>query len=168
MDGSPAEAAHSTKSDLAAEVLRSSGTLRLRVSGSSMLPSIWPGDVLVIRRREIGQVRPGETAFISSHGRLVAHRVKAVQGAAAKEYLITQGDTVPSPDPPVTAENLLGVVVTIERHGRSFAPRLRPGLAARVTAAVLRRSSRASKILQRAYALRCRTFSVLPPLPEQL
>ena len=56
------------KLDLAVEVLRSSGAIRLQALGTSMLPSIWPGDVLLIQRRELGQVRPGDTAFFSCHG----------------------------------------------------------------------------------------------------
>jgi len=37
---------HALKCELAGEVLRSSGRLRLKVSGSSMLPVIRPGDTL--------------------------------------------------------------------------------------------------------------------------
>jgi len=36
--------------ELAAEVLRSSGRLRLRATGTSMLPAVWPGDVLSVCR----------------------------------------------------------------------------------------------------------------------
>jgi hypothetical protein len=32
--------------ELAAEVIRSFGRVRLRATGTSMLPAIWPGDVL--------------------------------------------------------------------------------------------------------------------------
>ena len=39
------------KHDLAAEVLRQFGEVRLKVTGASMLPSVWPGDVLTVRRR---------------------------------------------------------------------------------------------------------------------
>jgi len=35
------------KCDLAADVIRRFGALRLRVNGFSMLPSIWPGDIAV-------------------------------------------------------------------------------------------------------------------------
>jgi len=39
---------HALKCDLAADVIRGFGTLRLRVNGFSMLPSIWPGDVVCV------------------------------------------------------------------------------------------------------------------------
>ena len=37
--------------DLDAQVIRQFGELRLKVTGASMLPSVWPGDVLTVRRR---------------------------------------------------------------------------------------------------------------------
>src|SRR5437773_2244681 len=37
------------KCDLASQVLRSTGELRLRALGLSMLPSLWPGDILSIQ-----------------------------------------------------------------------------------------------------------------------
>ena len=42
--------AHLLKCELAREVLRSSGTLRLRVTGWSMLPTVMPGDTLIVDR----------------------------------------------------------------------------------------------------------------------
>jgi hypothetical protein len=144
----------SAKCALAAEVLRDSGSLRLRATGSSMLPSIWPGDVLIIQKREIELIAAGETAIFSPNGRLTAHRVISHHGS----FLATQGDSVPQPDPPVTANDLLGVVVSIERGGKLFAPALRPGLLARCTAAVLRRSGLATRVWLRVH----RPFSAAP------
>lgn len=61
------------KCDLAAAVIRSSGELRLKVTGSSMLPSIWPGDILTIRRQNLDQIRPGEIVLVARDGGLCAH-----------------------------------------------------------------------------------------------
>lgn len=137
----------SAKCALAAEVLRESGTLRLRATGSSMLPSIWPGDVLNIQKREMKEIAVGETAVFFPSGHVTAHRVVSHSG----NFIVTQGDTVPQPDPPVTAENLVGVVVSIERSGKVFASALRLSLVARWTAAVLRRSDLATRAWLRVY-----------------
>jgi hypothetical protein len=149
MDGRAAAIVDSAKCDLAAEVLRTNGSLRLRAWGSSMLPSIWPGDVLVIQKRELRQVAVGATAVFFPSGRVTAHRVVSHHGT----FLVTQGDSVPQPDPALTAENLLGVVVSIERGGKVFAPALRPSLLARGTAAVLRRSDFAVRVWLRVHLL---------------
>lgn len=138
---------HSVKCMLAADVARAQGMLRLRVTGSSMLPSIWPGDILIVERREIGEVRPSETALFLGSGRLVAHRVVAHQGS----FLVTQGDGVPAPDPEVAAKDLLGVVTAIERGGRRLAPEDRRSAAGRVSAALARRSGLAGRLVRKLY-----------------
>jgi hypothetical protein len=114
-----------------------------------MLPAIWPGDILDIRRCRIGAVRTGEIALFECYGRLVAHRVIGRQGSA----LITQGDTLPAPDPPVTEAELLGTVLMIRRGRRQFRPPAHRGIASRLTAALARRSPYASKWLQKAGSL---------------
>ena len=43
-----ATAIHELKCDLAADVIRRFGVLRLRVNGFSMLPTIWPGDIACV------------------------------------------------------------------------------------------------------------------------
>ena len=53
-----ASAIHELKCDLAADVIRRFGTLRLRVNGFSMLPSIWPGDIACVSRVDSGAYRP--------------------------------------------------------------------------------------------------------------
>ena len=47
-----ADQGHALKCELAAESLRLSGRLRLRVTGWSMLPTICPGDTLIIERAD--------------------------------------------------------------------------------------------------------------------
>jgi len=65
--------------ELATQVLQSSGELRLRVTGTSMLPAIWPGDILLISSRNIAEARPGDVVLFGREGRLVAHRVVEVR-----------------------------------------------------------------------------------------
>jgi len=50
---------------LVGEVLHRFGEARLRVTGSSMLPSIWPGDELTVRRRAVSELRTGEIALFT-------------------------------------------------------------------------------------------------------
>ena len=61
--------------ELAAEVLRSWGRLRLRATGASMLPAVWPGDVLSVRSQGVVEALPGDIVLFGREGRLVAHRV---------------------------------------------------------------------------------------------
>ena len=57
MNTSMAPCTDSSRVELVVDVLGQFGEARLRVVGSSMLPAIWPGDVLTIRRCPMGEVR---------------------------------------------------------------------------------------------------------------
>ncbi len=65
--------------EMAEEVLRSWGELRLRVTGTSMLPTVWPGDILCVESRGAAEAVPGDVVLFGREGRLVAHRVVEVR-----------------------------------------------------------------------------------------
>ncbi len=88
---------------LAEVVLRSHGELRLRVTGSSMLPAVWPGDVLSVRRRGAEQARPGDMILFARYGRLFAHRVVERKIHQGTPYWITRGDRLDHHDPQVSS-----------------------------------------------------------------
>src|SRR5262245_60784436 len=101
--------------ELFGDIILRFGRAKVRVTGSSMMPSIWPGDVLTVERRPVGQLQDGEIVVFTREGRLFAHRVIA----HGDRHLVTRGDTVPSSDAPVSEAELLGVVVLASRRGRS-------------------------------------------------
>ena len=108
---------------LAEEVVRTFGEVRLRVFGTSMVPSILPGDLVSIRRSSLCDIFPGEVILFSQKGRLFVHRVVdrkvvAVAGGSGESCLITRGDRLRHDDPPVSSPELLGRVVSIERDNQ--------------------------------------------------
>jgi hypothetical protein len=107
---------------LAAEVLRSWGTLQLRATGSSMLPTLWPGDVLTIRSRSFQHVEPGEIALYVRGGRFFVHRVARESNQNGEPVLVTQGDSMAQEDLPVRSMELLGTVRKIHRDGAVMVP----------------------------------------------
>jgi hypothetical protein len=123
------------KCDLAAQTLRSSGTLRLRAFGFSMLPSLWPGDVLTIRSQRFEQWRPGDIALYMRAGHFFVHRVITVSESG--DSLILQGDWLRQPDPPVRSQQVLGKVVAVERSGVHYQPKLQPSIRCRTFARAL-------------------------------
>jgi hypothetical protein len=148
----PFDAHELSKNELAAESIRCFGELRLRVTGSSMLPAVRPDDVLFIRHACIDQVSPGDLVLYSRQRRLFAHRVIS----RSSDQLITQGDSLTEPDLPVSGEELLGRVVRIVRSGKAIDDGSEPGVAARMAAALFRRSARASRLYTRLLGLRGR------------
>src|SRR4029077_19703438 len=82
---------------LAEEVVRTFGELRLRVFGTSMVPSILPGDFVSIRRASLRDISPGEVVLFLRKGRLFVHRVvdrkmAATANTPEESCLITRGD----------------------------------------------------------------------------
>jgi hypothetical protein len=143
----------SLKNELAAEVLVLFGSLRLRVTGTSMLPLVQPGDFIQVSRCAIQDVRAGDLVLFIRQRRLFAHRVVARCGGS----LVAQGDTLHNPDPVVTAAELLGKVERIERQGRAWRPQGGRGWPARIAAAVFRSSPLACRAFTRLQALRFAT-----------
>jgi hypothetical protein len=95
------------RSALLADALRRSQSLRLRVYGESMLPTLWPGDVVEIAGCSLEEVRPGEIVLALHDGRLFLHRLLASESNG----FVLRGDSMPGPDPLYPAEALLGRLV---------------------------------------------------------
>jgi len=146
--------AHALKCELAGEVLRSSGTLRLQAAGRSMLPSIWPGDMLVVEPADRNSIGKGDIALFGRGRSLFAHRVVAKASAFESRQIITQGDGMPRPDPPVSDSELLGKVVYIVRNGRRIEPSKSLRFSARAVAALVRFSESAARVLVAVHGLR--------------
>lgn len=119
------EAPGATKLDLAADVLRVCGTLHLKVGGTSMLPSVWPGDLVTIQSVVDDEVVPGEIVLVLRDNRFFVHRLVERRLVEDCLLLITRGDAMPHNDPPAAASQLLGRVTRISRGNRSFVPNRR-------------------------------------------
>jgi signal peptidase I len=142
--------------ELAGEVVRTFGRVRVRVTGMSMIPAVWPGDVLVVERRAAEKIERGEIAVAEREGRLVAHRVVGPRTDAELKPTATitmRGDSLLAADEPLRAEELLGTVVSIERGAGARRPRRKLGIGARMLAAMARRSSMAARLLVRLHAI---------------
>jgi signal peptidase I len=101
--------------DLAAEIVRTFGVLRLRVFGTSMVPSIFPGDLVSVQRSSVSEISRGEIVLYSREGRFFAHRVVACTNGPDQPLLITRGDRLDHNDPPVCSAELLGRVTSVQR-----------------------------------------------------
>lgn len=134
---------HALKCEMASEVLRSSGTLRLRVTGWSMLPAVWPGDTLIVERVDSSEVAAGDIVLFGRERRLFAHRVVNNHGST----ILTHGDSMRMPDSPVTEDEFLGRVSSIVRNGRCIKPRSALGVGERAIASLVQHSEVAARVV---------------------
>jgi hypothetical protein len=92
---------------LVADALHRSGYMRLRVRGESMLPALWPGDVVEIASCSLEDINPGEIVLALRDGRLFLHRFVS---STLNGFKLC-GDSMPGADPWFTPAELLGRLV---------------------------------------------------------
>jgi signal peptidase I len=129
------------KLDLAAEVLRSGGTVRLKAWGTSMLPTLWPGDLLTIESAHLTDIAPGDIVLVRRNSRFFVHRLAEKRVDSGVPHWITRGDAMRQNDPPTTKLELLGRVSGIERSPGVRVPVRRLSLLSSAVAWMLSRSN---------------------------
>ncbi len=139
--------ADALKCELAGEVLRSFGSLRFKATGWSMLPSVWPGDTLLVERVSPDQVRIGDVVLVGRDARLCAHRVVSVEEGSRTPGWITQGDANPAPDQSVSRDELLGRVAYLIRAGKLIPVLAELSLVDEMIAKIVRQSKTAARTL---------------------
>lgn len=150
------------RSALAAEVLRASGAVSLRVFGCSMLPSIWPGDVIAVRHARVFDIRPGKLVLYSREGGgFIVHRAVSCNPDA----LITRGDALKENDAPVQPSRILGEVVAIQRGRSRLVPAERLGRVQNLFRFFVLRSDRFRSLVLRLHSLR-QAMNHAQPSPE--
>ena len=110
------------RSALVADVLLRSGRLRqsvrLRVHGESMLPALWPDDVVEIASCSPEDAQPGEIVLALRDGRLFLHRLLA---PCEPSGFLLRGDSMPGPDPQFPPGAMLGRLVSRVGEERGIA-----------------------------------------------
>ncbi len=111
----PVEEAQHIRYHLTAAQLLEEGSaerLALRVQGTSMVPTLRPGDTVFVERVAAHELCVGDLVVWQDGHRYVVHRLVACSPAGP---LYTKGDNVTVLDPPVSTQALLGRVVLVER-----------------------------------------------------
>src|SRR5579862_270740 len=110
---------------LTEEVVRTFGEVRLRVYGTSMVPSILPGDLISVQHAAVHEISTGEIVMYSRDGRMFVHRVVDLIGGGTDGRLITRGDRLCHNDPPVSSTEMLGRVTSVGRGNFQRRPAIR-------------------------------------------
>jgi signal peptidase I len=87
------------------------------ITGNSMLPLIQDGDHVLVAHGCAG-VRRGDVVVFRRGDRLIAHRVLCICDGDVGPTFITKGDHAPQFDPPLSADEIVGRVLAVERGSR--------------------------------------------------
>jgi signal peptidase I len=118
-----------------------------------MIPAIWPGDTVIIKRQNPEELRSGDVVLAERDGSFVVHRVQHVRQEAGQVHFETQGDSVPQPDPVGTREQILGKVIAVQRGGRTVGIKSRRSITERIVGFALSRSTFLLAIWLRLHSL---------------
>jgi signal peptidase I len=142
------------KCELVRETLRMCGIVRLRVTGLSMIPALWPGDVLVFERCGPHEILMRDIVFYMREGAVVAHRMLALKSSEGGLQIFTKGEALAETDPPVAAEEVLGRLKEIIRGGKTLTAASTLRFPKRLASALAKHSTLATRLLAHLYVTR--------------
>jgi hypothetical protein len=157
-----ATARHSAQIDLAHEVLRKFGEIHFIARGCSMIPSIYPGDLLTVKSHHIADACHGQIVLCRRDGRFWAHRVIRKWQRGSRFVLTTRGDAHSHEDPSFDEDQLLGRVVSIVRCGKAIDLKRIESLWTRAVRLCVRNSDALAKAMLRRHSLRLRLLGRSP------
>jgi signal peptidase I len=88
----------------------------LRVAGWSMYPTLWKGDRLTVEPAPPTSLQVGDLLLFHDRGRLICHRLVAMQENGDRQRLITKGDAMTGLGETIQPEQVLGKVVAVARR----------------------------------------------------
>jgi len=136
-----------SKRELALSVLTAHGNCRLKLFGTSMLPTIWPEETVLVEVRPPSEFRVGDIVFFERAGRFFLHRVRNIRIGVYATMLTTRGDAMPQDDIQVAASSVLGVLVGVRRGDAWVALSKTLSWTSRVLAALAARSTLLARLV---------------------
>ena len=146
--------------ELVADALRADHSVRIRVTGTSMLPAIWPGAIIQVAR--VSEASIGDVLLFRRGGRLFAHRAVDRRNG----LLVTRGDSIRDCDPPVSSDQLLGRVAAIIDGNGIERPVGSASIMQRALALLIRHSEFVYRLTIKSHNLRER-MRAKSPIPLQ-
>lgn len=116
--------------------LRAGQTLCFTLSTSSMWPALAPGDKVTVRAAGVDELRTGDIVMRKAADSYIAHRLIG----RCRARLLTKGDNALTADDHWAADELIGVIVAVERAGRKERALLREARRRRHLIAALSRA----------------------------
>ena len=104
--------------DVATDVLWSGYRMRFRAGGSSMWPTIRPGEAITVEPATATEVKLKDIVLYRTGRGVIGHRVVRIANRNGELVLLARGDADQGAGEPVAAKQILGKVVAVERDGR--------------------------------------------------
>ena len=142
--------------NLAVEMLRSFGEFRFVAWGSSMVPSIFPRDTLIVQRETPEGARPGDIVLFVRGARFYAHRLVDKDRRRRADPPDRARRRSCRNDPPFAENEMLGRVAAVVRGRKRIELDRHPAAGQQLLRWIVQHSSGALKWLLRWHSVRMR------------
>lgn len=144
--------------ELAAETLRQFRDIRFVARGSSMLPTLYPGDCLTVKSFGASTPQCGDIVLYRRAGEFRVHRIVSILNETSSRFYVLRGDSLTEDDPPVPGRDLLGRVTSLLRWGKPLEINSAQTMHQRVLRSMVRHSQIAAVLLLRRHTMRSMNF----------
>ncbi len=110
----------STTDEIIGSSLESGATILFTIPTRSMLPTLAPGDRVLVRGIRAGEAHVGDILLIRSGLYWLAHRLTERRQINGNWSFVTQGDYGVEPDRIWSSEQICGKIIRVERTGLKF------------------------------------------------
>ncbi len=104
------------------DLLLASKKVQFVIKGRSMYPTLRTGDLVDVDPTEKETLETGDIVVFQKERELICHRLVEIHEKVSPHPLLTQGDATTHPDPPLSQQEILGKVISIERKGKKWIP----------------------------------------------
>jgi len=103
-----------------ADALKRRGRISMYVQGTGMLPLVRPGDVALIRRDKLENMRSGDVVLFQRGNHLLAKRIGEEDELAADRDVTMDGEDYESSSNPADQQECLGQIVRLHRKAEEI------------------------------------------------
>lgn len=110
-------AVKATSRELIEEQLNAGANITFAISTHSMIPTLLPGDQLVVRHADLSSLELGEIVLLNTGSEWLAHRVIELHNEKGEQKLFTKGDNCPTADTLMSSASVAGIAIAVRRQG---------------------------------------------------
>ena len=104
--------------DFAEALLEDNHQLSFSMCGNSMYPTLKAGDVGIVKKCSIADLKIGDIIVFKQKGKLIAHRLISIIAENESYLFVAKGDKNSHPDKPFTVEALVGTVYSFQQKNK--------------------------------------------------
>lgn len=105
---------------LSSQLLDADIGLKLRVGGMSMFPFLQNGDIALIQKLAVKELKVGNVIVFKQADKWIAHRLLKTKIMQGRLIFLTKGDAAVHADTPFTEEHYAGKIIAIFRNGEKI------------------------------------------------